>query len=54
MLPWDTEVLPETATGNSVSQQEYGFNPNVDIKALSEAQRELNQSNNIVKQYCNI
>ena len=45
MLPPDTEVLPETATGNSVSQRECGFDPNVDPEALTEAQKELNQSN---------
>ena len=46
MLPQDTEVLPETAAGNSVSQRECGFDPNVDSEALSEAQKELNQSSN--------
>ncbi|MGH9912283.1 MAG: hypothetical protein ACRD5E_00615 [Nitrososphaeraceae archaeon] len=45
MLPPDTEVLPETAAGNSVSQRECGFDPNVDPEALTEAQKELNQSN---------
>lgn len=45
MLPPDTEVLPETAAVNSVSQQECGFDPNVDPEALTEAQKELNQSN---------
>jgi hypothetical protein len=45
MLPPDTEVLPETAAGNSVSQRECGFDPNVDPDALTEAQKELNQSN---------
>lgn len=45
MLPPDTEVLPETAAGNSVSQRECGFGPNVDPEALAEAQKELNQSN---------
>lgn len=45
MLPPDTEVLPETAVGNSVSQRECGFDPNVDPEALTEAQKELNQSN---------
>jgi len=45
MLPPDTEVLPETAAGNSVSQLECGFDPNVDPEALTEAQKELNQSN---------
>ncbi len=46
MLPPDTEVLPETAAGNSVSQRECGFDPNVDPEALAEAQKELNQSTN--------
>jgi hypothetical protein len=45
MLPPDTEVLPETAAGNSVSQRECGFDPNVDPDALTEAQKELNQLN---------
>jgi len=45
MLPPDTEVLPDTAAGNSVSQRECGFDPNVDPEALTEAQKELNQSN---------
>jgi hypothetical protein len=45
MVPPDTEVLPETAAGNSVSQRECGFDPNVDPEALTEAQNELNQSN---------
>lgn len=45
MLPPDTEVLPETAAGNSVSQRGCGFDPNVDPEALTEAQKELNQSN---------
>jgi hypothetical protein len=45
MLPPDTEVLPETAAGNSVSQRECGFDPNVDPEALTEVQKELNQSN---------
>jgi hypothetical protein len=45
MLPPETEVLPETAAGNSVSQRECGFDPNVDPEALTEAQKELNQSN---------
>jgi hypothetical protein len=45
MVPPDTEVLPETAAGNSVSQRECGFDPNVDPDALTEAQNELNQSN---------
>jgi hypothetical protein len=45
MLPPDTEVLPETAAGNSVSQRECGFDPNVDPEALTDAQKELNQSN---------
>ena len=45
MLPPDTEVLPETAAGNSVSQRECGFDPNVDPEALIEAQKESNQSN---------
>jgi hypothetical protein len=38
MLPPDTAVLPETAAGNSLSQRECGFDPNVDPEALSEAQ----------------
>ena len=46
MLPPDTEVLPETASGNSVSQRECGFDSNVDPEALAEAQNELNQSSN--------
>ena len=48
MLPPDTEVLPETA-GNSVSQRECGFDPNVDPEALAEAQKELNQSTRMAK-----
>ena len=36
---------PETAAGNSVSQRECGFDPNVDPEALIEAQKESNQSN---------
>ena len=44
MLPPDTEVLPETAEGQSFSQRECGFDPNVDPEALIEAQKELNQS----------
>jgi hypothetical protein len=46
MLPPDTEVLPETAVGQSFSQRECGFNPNVDPGALAEAQEALNQSSN--------
>jgi hypothetical protein len=45
LLPPDTEVLPETAAGNSVSQRECGFDPNVDPEALTEAQNDLNQTN---------
>jgi hypothetical protein len=45
MVPPDTEVLAETAAGNSVSQRECGFDPNVDPEALTEAQNKLNQSN---------
>ena len=45
MLPPDTEVLPETAAGNSVSQRECGVDPNVDPEALTDAQKQLNQSN---------
>jgi hypothetical protein len=41
LLPPDTEVLPETAAGNSVSQRECGFDPNVDPEALTEAQNDL-------------
>ena len=44
MLPPDTEILPETA-GNSVSQRECGVDPNVDPEALTDAQKQLNQSN---------
>ena len=46
MLPPDTEVLPETAAGNSLSLRECGSDPNVDPEALAEAQKELNQSSN--------
>ena len=46
MLPPDTAVLPETGAGQSFSQRECGFDPNVDPEALAEAQKELNQSSN--------
>jgi|SoiMethySBSTD1v2_1073268.scaffolds.fasta_scaffold1061559_2 hypothetical protein len=46
MLPPDTVVLPSTAAGQSLSEKECGFKPNVDPEALAEAQEELNQSSN--------
>jgi hypothetical protein len=38
-------LIAETVAGNSVSQRECGFDPDVDPEALTKAQKELNQSN---------
>jgi hypothetical protein len=43
MLPPDTAVLPETAAGQSLSERECGFKPNVAPEALEKANNQSKQ-----------
>ncbi|MGH9977613.1 MAG: hypothetical protein ACRD8Z_17530 [Nitrososphaeraceae archaeon] len=43
MLPPDTAVLPDTAAGQSLSERECGFKPNIAPEALEKANNQSKQ-----------